>query len=220
MVHQNETNSLQYALPDIKSKRNLFSQWIDMKLTYWHIVFIEEISCYSLVKTKLKQINRNTNDLNLLLRDNKESHKRVALWTIWEFWLELDTSSSQSSPSNFTLFLKSWSFSSSCCKYAYNGNQKHVYGKVFLSQTTSHNPHQSQLSVIGYFTSSAHRPRNSAVISWAKSDHITCLCTAVSAFFRNLLLSRAILACVRNKLRKLRLENKNSLNILSNYWMK
>lgn len=45
------------------------------------------------------------------------------------------------------------------------------------------------------FTSSAQSPRNSAVISWAKLDQIACLWTAEFAFFRNLLLSSAILAC-------------------------
>lgn len=49
-------------------------------------------------------------------------------------------------------------------------------------------------SKIPLFTSSAQRPRNSAVISCAKFDHIVCLCTAISAFFRNFLRSRAILA--------------------------
>lgn len=50
-----------------------------------------------------------------------------------------------------------------------------------------------------WYTSSAHKPRNSAVISWAKLDHIACRCTAISAFLRNFLLSSAILACLRPK---------------------
>ena len=61
-----------------------------------------------------------------------------------------------------------------------------------IGYRTQHIPKQILQKLL--CTSSAHRLRNSAVISWAKFDHVVCLWTAMFAFFRNLRLSRAILA--------------------------
>ena len=67
-------------------------------------------------------------------------------------------------------------------------------------------------------TSSAHRLRNSAVISWAKFDHVVCLWTAMFAFFRNLRLSRAILACQEYRINSQEYQTQEFINWTMILW--